>query len=409
MEAHWLGFAVALGCGLLVGIERERRKGVGAARGAAGVRTFTIVSVAGALAQATGQPLLVAAGASCVLLLAAISYWKSRSRDPGITTEIALFATYLLGVASVTAPALAGGAAAVLAGLLAARSGLHRFSTRLLSAGELRDVLILAGAALVVLPLVPDRPLAWLAGVNPRTLWRLVVLLLSLQALGHVAIRALGPRIGLAVSGLASGFVSSTATHAAMAARARQDPALMRACVGGALFSNVATIAQLAVVAAAASPAVLRVLWPALLAGAVVAIASATIAAAGALRSGANAPVIDRLFHLPGSLAFAAVLTGVTALASLAGAHYGPAAAMLGSALAGFVDVHASLASVSTLVEAGRLDAAASGVPFLLGFAANTLGKLLAAWVAGGTAFALRVLPGLLVLLLAIWGALMAA
>lgn len=406
LEAPWLGFAVALGCGLLIGVERERRKGSGATRAAAGVRTFSIAAIGGALAQSLGQPLLVAAGALMVLALVGVSHWKSRSDDPGITTELALFVTYLLGVTAVDAPALAGAAAVVVAALLAARSRLHSFSTRGLTPSELRDGLILAGAALVVLPLVPDRPLDWLAGINPRTLWRLVVLLLSLQAFGHMAMRALGPRVGLAVSGLASGFVSSTATHGAMGARARASPELMRACVGGALFSNVATLALLGIVAAAASPAVLGQLWPMLLAGAAVAL---LVASAYAFRadSGASSETplaLDRLFDLTGSLVFAAVLTGATALASLAGAHFGDSAAMAGVALAGFVDAHASLASVSAMVEAGRMQAEASVLPVLLGFSANTLSKLMAAAVSGGARFALRVAPGLLGLLAAIWG-----
>jgi uncharacterized membrane protein YhiD involved in acid resistance len=55
-----VSFAVALGAGLLIGIERERRKGAGPDRALAGVRTFTLTSLAGALAQALQQPLLVA-------------------------------------------------------------------------------------------------------------------------------------------------------------------------------------------------------------------------------------------------------------------------------------------------------------------------------------------------------------
>jgi uncharacterized membrane protein (DUF4010 family) len=180
----------------------------------------------------------------------------------------------------------------------------------------------------------------------------------------------------------------------------------MRACVGGALFSNVATLLQLGIVAAAASPAVLGELWPMLLAGAAVAmlVASAYAFRAGAGPSREAPPALDRLFDLTGSLVFAAVLTGVTALASLAGARFGESAAMAGAALAGFVDVHASLASVCTMVEAGRMKAEASVLPVLLGFSANTLSKLLAAGVSGGPRFALRVAPGLLGLLAAVWG-----
>ena len=86
LQAHVVGLAMALGAGLLIGVERERRKGQGDDREAAGLRSFVVAAVSAALAQALSIPGLVAVGALCVALLAALSYWKSRSRDPGLTT-----------------------------------------------------------------------------------------------------------------------------------------------------------------------------------------------------------------------------------------------------------------------------------------------------------------------------------
>jgi uncharacterized membrane protein YhiD involved in acid resistance len=102
LQAQALGLVVALGAGLLIGIERERRRGRGDDRKAAGLRSFVVAAMAGALAQALPVHGLVAIGAALVGLLAASAYWKSRSRDPGLTTELALFATYLIGVQSVS-------------------------------------------------------------------------------------------------------------------------------------------------------------------------------------------------------------------------------------------------------------------------------------------------------------------
>ena len=68
-----LGVAVALGGGLLIGLERERRKGDGPARRAAGIRSFALAALAGAMAQALGQPALVAVGAGAVALLAGLA------------------------------------------------------------------------------------------------------------------------------------------------------------------------------------------------------------------------------------------------------------------------------------------------------------------------------------------------
>ena len=88
-----VGLAVALGCGLLIGVERERRKGTDPHRATAGLRTFTIAALAGALAQGLGQPWLVLLGGLLVLALVVIGYWREQSSDPGITTELALFVT----------------------------------------------------------------------------------------------------------------------------------------------------------------------------------------------------------------------------------------------------------------------------------------------------------------------------
>lgn len=399
-----LGLAVALGIGLLIGVERERNKGRGRLRGQAGVRSFTIVALTGALSQLSGEPWLVAAAALFVGGLALLSYRRTAAGDPGITTELALFATYVLGVMAVERPQLAAAAGVVVALLLAGRRRLHRFSTRVLTEGEGRSILQLAAAALIVLPLIPDRPLPWLAEVNPRNLWRLAVLLMTLQAAGHVAVRMTGAWLGLALSGLASGFVSSTATFAAMGARARAEPALRASCVAGALFSNVATIAQLTVLAVAVQPALLAALWPMLLAGGAAAAAGAAAGLHRRRDTEAQAqPVSNRMFSLSQAVMVAALLTGVTAGVALVQNTLGAGAATIATALAGFADVHSAAASAYSLAARGRLPMEQMLLAVLLAFSANSLSKFVAAWVAGGAGFALRVLPGLVMLLAAVW------
>src|SRR5262249_32177675 len=158
------------------------------------------------------------------------------------------------------------------------------------------------------------------------------------QAAGYVALSIAGPRLGLALSGLASGFVSSTATFAAMGAHARAEPALLPACVSGALCSNLATMVQLALVAGAVHPPALGVIAPSLGTGALVAGATALLSLrAQPMRAWAEHPS-GRAFSLRDALIFAVLLSAVTAAVSLATARYGRAAAGVGAALAGFVD-----------------------------------------------------------------------
>jgi len=397
------GFLVALGSGLLIGIERERRKGTGAHRALAGVRTFTLVAVAGALAQALRQPGLVAAGAALVLALVAIGYWRERSRDPGVTTEVALFVTYLLGITAITQPAAAAAGAVIVAALLAARSRLHRFATEVLTERETRDALILAGAALVLLPLLPDRPLAWLGGLDPQRVWGLAVLIMGLQGAGYVAQRWLGAHRGLALAGLASGFASSTAVIGALGLKQRGGHGNLDASVAAALLSTMATFIQSAILAAAVHWPALALLGPSLAAG-----LAATALAAGwfflRARGGGRVATRDgRAFSPWQATGFALALAVLGALAGFANEHYGSGAVQAGAALAGFGDAHAAGASALALVADGRLDTAAAVMACLLAISTNTASKFVVAFATGGADYGRRVGAGLLLALTAMW------
>ena len=393
-QASAWGLAAAFGGGLLIGLERERRKGTGAQRRAAGLRSFTLAALGGGFAQALGQPLLVALGALLVVLLATMAYWKSREPvpgqpppDPGLTTELALFITYLVGVLAVQQPALGAGAAVVVAALLAAREKLHRFATELLSEAELHDALLLAALALVLLPLVPATPQPWLGGMAPRTLLLTVVLILALQAAGHVAWRVWGARAGLALSGLFSGFVSSTATIASMAARARAAPAQRAACLAGAMFSTTATWLQVLLLLAALAPAALPALLPSALAGAAAALASAALAWWRAASASAVPPRAHGPLRLREALAVAALLGAVAAGVAWAQREFGTVGLMAGTALAALADAHAPVAALATLFTQGEVGAPALQRGVLVAVSANASTRVLTAYVAGGPAF----------------------
>jgi uncharacterized membrane protein (DUF4010 family) len=402
-ETALLGFATALGCGLLIGIERERRKGKGPTRAMAGVRTFALAALAGAGAQALDQPLLIAVGAALIGALATVAYLRVRTDDPGVTTEVALLVTYLLGVLAMGHSVLAAGGAVVVTTLLASRNAMHRFSVDTLSEMELRDALVFAAAALILLPVLPDRAVHEIADANPRRLWELVVLFMALQAVGYVALRAAGARLGLALSGLAAGFVSSTSTIAALGVRARTEPTLRVACVAGALFSTVATIVLLGIVVLAVCPQALPTLAPSLGLALVVILAAAGLSLWRQSGRSTSTPSRGRAFNLLHALAFAGLLTAVTAIVSLARAYLGGTAVVAAAALAGAFDVHAAAASTLSLAASGKMSLATVPLPILAALSANTASKLGAAFVSGGRTFGTQVGLGLILTLAAAW------
>ena len=261
------GFFVALALGLLIGAERERSKGAGPSRNAAGVRTFAVAALLGAVAFHLGGALLLALATTCVASLIAVSYLRTAADDPGLTTEVALALMPLLGALAVADAALASAVGVCVAILLAAKTPLHGFVTTVLSRAEVNDMLVFAAATLVVLPQLPNRYIGPLEALNPRSLWLLVILVLAIGGLGHIATRALGARFGLPLAGLASGFASSTAAIVSMGGFAAKHPPLFGPAVAAAALSTVATFVQMALVLTAVSRPTLGALAPGLVAG----------------------------------------------------------------------------------------------------------------------------------------------
>ena len=96
---------MALGVGLLIGAERERRKQERPSPSAAGIRTFTVAALAGAVALLVGGVLVLAVVAVAVTAFAALGYWRAEGEDdPGLTTEIALVLAVLVGALAVPEP-----------------------------------------------------------------------------------------------------------------------------------------------------------------------------------------------------------------------------------------------------------------------------------------------------------------
>ncbi len=390
--------AVALGCGLLVGIERERRKGTGAMRALAGVRTFELVCVLGAGGMLSGESGLVAVGALLVAALCVVSHARDRSRDPGVTTEIALFLTYLIGVLSVWTLPLAAAMAVTLTALLAARERLHHFASRWLQPGEVRDGIILGALVLIALPLMPDRALLGEV-LNPHLTTQLLALLLAIQSLAHLSRRLLEARQAVMLSSVASGFVSSTATIASMGMAVREGRGGARLMAGAGLLSCVATFLQMLVVALAIQPAWLKVLWWPALAGTLVALLWGGWLVRGAPPDGVAATARPegegRMFSLRGALLVAALLTSVQALVYGLRLWLGQAGALGATVLASVVDLHSSVAAVLALAAPGE-----PGIGFtalMLAIGVHGVSKAATAGFAGGMRYLGWLMPGLIV------------
>lgn len=401
-----LNLVEALGIGLLIGAERERRRAHDTGRAPAGIRTFAISSLVGAVSVLAGGELLLVTAMVGVFALAGLAYWRSKDEEVGLTTEIALVMTVLLGGLSIRRPELAAGVGVVVAILLAARAPLHTFVRSVMSEDELRDGLLLAAATLVVLPVIPDRPMGPYATLNPYTIWIVVILVMAIGAAGHIAIRLFGAQYGLPLTGLASGFISSTATIRDLADRAMKAPNLLLAAVAGASLSSIATIVQMTLVLAATSTATLRTLMVPLMTAGAAAMLYGAIWTALALRQRPEGQPEDqqhRAFSVSTALVFSLALALILVAAAALQDWLGNTGIILAAALAGLVNTHAAAISVALLVASGKITAADAVLPILVGISTNSMVRMVLAHIAGGRDFAVRVVPGLILVVLAAW------
>lgn len=390
-----LRLALALGIGLIVGVERGwRRRDEPAGGRTAGVRTFTLVGLLGgvcaALSQAAGGPLPWLTGLALLSAVVAVfSYREGRAEgDFSVTNVVAAMLVFVLGVLAVTGDVRAAGAGGVLtAGVLASREGLHRAVARL-SWIELRSGLLLLAMTLVVLPLLPDRAVDPLGALNPRELWLLTILIAAVSFCGYIALKVAGPDKGPPIAGLAGGLASSTAATIALARRSREieDPTGLNAGAALASMMSLGRASVLAVVLQASLGPLLAI---------PVGLSAIVFAAFGIwplIRPSAKSPVATDIgipFELSSVLGFGLLLGAVTFVGAWVSQHAGAGGGYLFSAVSGFFDVDAITLSMARATEQGMSYGFAANA-ILVACAANTVQKVMVAWALGSRAFARR-------------------
>jgi uncharacterized membrane protein (DUF4010 family) len=391
------GLVAALGVGLLIGVERERRKGHGSFRSAAGVRTHALLCLSGALAVLL-DPRLLLVGGLLVGALAVVSYARSDSEDPGITGEVTMLVSLLLGGVAMRNPALASGLGVVVAVLLHTKRPLHRFSRDVLNQTELGDLLLLAAAILVIWPLLPDRALDPWGALNPASLWKFVVLVMAVGAAGHVALRLVGARWGLPLAGFFSGFASSTAATVGFGQRARANPELRTPAAAAALLSTLASHLLFVVVIGAGSSALLRSVGWGLAVNCAVLLAASAVGIWRAPEDAESLPdeATARAFRLSWALTFGAAIALVLFVSAWLQDVFGDSGALVTAGIAALAELHAAAASIASLTGSGGLSMESGrwGVVGLL--LASGLVKSVVALTSGGRRYGLLVAIGLL-------------
>ncbi|MCI0433565.1 MAG: MgtC/SapB family protein [Gemmatimonadetes bacterium] len=382
--------AIALGLGLLVGIERERQS----AR-VAGVRTFAMITLLGALSGALGEvtgawlvPVALFVVAA-LLVTGNIVVLRAGQYDPGMTSEIAALVMFAVGVLVVTGFRVEGFViAGAVALLLHWKQPLHGVARRL-GDEDFHAVMRLVLIGLVILPILPDRAWGPYGVLNPFRIWLMVVLIVGISLAGWIALRWLGPRAGTMTAGALGGLISSTAATVGFARSSRAaggDPGA--AAVMIMLASTVAFLRVLLEILVAAPAHVATVGLPLL-------VMAAIMGALSLLAWRRRAVHADAPAHAPADLkaaiVFGLLYGGILFLVAATREQFGTRALYGVAALSGLTDLDAITLSSAQLLNAGQLEPAAGWRLILIGALANLLFKGGVVVVLGARALAARI------------------
>lgn len=408
-------FLIAIGIGLLIGLERER---VPSAR--AGLRTFGLVAMFGALVAMLGQDLQSIAPFVAGLVIVGVTIISAYLRhpdpsDPGTTSVAALLLCYCLGAAvwmgyAQLAVMLAVGTTV----LLYFKAQLRGIATRL----QPRDwisILQFGVLSLVILPILPNEEFGPFGALNPYQIWWMVVLISGVSLAGYTALQLVGARYGTVFVGIFGGLASSTATTMVYARQARGSEAIAPMAGLVIVLANLVMLLRVAVIAGLVAPSVLRPLLVVVIPGLVLGLAGVLWHWRGLGERGETVlPNTSNPTELKAALGFGLLYGLVLLSAAWLSDYFGNRGLYVLALVSGLTDVDAITLSSLRLFSMDKLALEPTVIAIGLAMLANLGFKTAMALVIGGRPLAARVLPGMMVVGLGLgagmgWSALQAA
>ncbi len=375
----------------------------------AGVRTFALACIIGMIATFTsklaGIEILIITAVFFAFLCATIAYTTNIVYgQPGITSPIALFCTFLLGIlVAMDYYLFAIVGAVVLTFLLIEKKPLHSFAEHLSDKEILNAVQFLA-IAFILYPIMPDE--TFFGVVNPRFAILVVVLVSLISFSSYVSLKKFGTQWGISYSGLLGGFVNSEATAGALSSMSKNRPNLIDATYTGILLSNTAMLIRNLIIALIVDPSgrfALLMLPPQLIV--ILTSSFITLIKRKSFDTTDEPLKISSPFALGPAFRFGAGFTIILILATIANDIAGPIG-IYAMALGGFVSSAAVTVSMAALAVNGSTSFSTAAQAAVLASIVSTSAKVVLVKMSGSdelfvrarNTFVLLVLIGLVAL-----------
>ncbi len=381
-------FGVALGLGMLIGLERERTQGK--EQTFAGVRTFSLVALLGATSvyagEQSGLSWIVGLVFLAVVALVAVSYHVTAQQgNIGTTTEVSVLLTFFIGsMCAWDQVAIAGAVAVVTMLLLALKGWLHGLAKRI-ETSDVEATLKFAIITLIVLPLAPNINFgpAGLEVINPYKTWLMVVLIAGLNFAGYILVKVVGREHGLGITGLLGGLVSSTAVTLSFSQRSRTEPDLASVLSLSILLAWTVMFFRVVVEVGVVNISLAKDLVSGMvLMGVISLVICVLLWRRGRNTEKAEVESGNNPFELGDAIKFGGLFAVVIFVAKAAQVYFGNAGLYLAGALAGLTDVDAIALSMASLAQQDPASSGAAARTIVIAVISNTMVKCgMAIWI----------------------------
>lgn len=393
----------AIGIGLIIGMQREHTYCDQSDRHPAGVRTFTLVGLGGAMAAylsaLMGGTAPFVSGFVVLGLLLMASHLRAQSVNAevmGITTSVALVVVYLLGGLCWHGKLLESCVIMiVILWVLTVKQQLHDFAKKL----SREDILATVKFAVIsglVLPFLPNQAYGppGLEILNPHTIWLFVVFISGIGFVGYVLIKIVGPGKGIWLTGLLGGLASSTALTLNLAARSRENEDYASNFTLGIVLGWTVMYIRLYLICIVLMPRLASVLAVPLLVPVVPGLGYALyLKIKDGREHKAKSAEFNNPFHLLPAIKFGFIFTVVMFLANAARVYLGSGALIACSFLGGSAEMDAVAFSLIDMALKSSLDNRTLVLALLFASLANTITKGCLAYFLGAKAMRKPILP----------------
>lgn len=373
-----LRFIVALALGFLIGLERESNKSKHKVLIFGGIRTFPIISMLGfgcAWLFQLGVTSMLPLGLLSICALVSISYFsKIRTDRWGVTSEISALLTFVVGALALLVDIWAAMALGIInTMLLSEKAGLENLVEKL-DRSEFTAVLKFLLVTLIILPVLPNYNYTQFE-LNPSKIWQIVILVSSIGFVGYLLSKFLGHKVGLWLSGLVGGIVSSTAVCIAYGRVAQSHPQQGPSALQATVVASSVMYLRILTLIFVINPIIAYSLWWKLLVLGLVGFAISLIKTKmtkGIKSSDGDLEKLQNPFELRPAMLFAILFVALTVITKLVKTYIGSQGLLSLSAIVGLSDIDPFILS---LVHGVQVDIPLISSAIIIAMMSNTIMK----------------------------------